>query len=220
MVGVEFNQPAPDETSSRALSFGISIIDPRAWIHLLRLVHYYNYSHVRPRRLADIGPGVRMAPNVSMMNAERIKIGAYSHIGARCSLWAGKSVGRITLGHHALLGPEVFITAANYRLDPGMPIMDQPMDERDVIIGPDVWLGARVVVGAGVENRGRLSRRPLTLSSPDQFRQGRSQAAIRRRSLAGGEIQRPRRRSGKRMSCWAPDRQGGIWHFRRTLTIL
>ena len=148
MAGVQYKQPA---SGNRAISFGASIIDPRAWAHLLRMVHYYNYSHVRPRRLADIGPGVRMAPNVSMMNAERIKIGAYSHIGARCSLWAGNSVGRVTLGHHALLGPEVFITAANYRLEPGTPIMDQPMDERDVVIGADVWLGARVVVGAGVE---------------------------------------------------------------------
>jgi acetyltransferase-like isoleucine patch superfamily enzyme len=148
MASVQEKQPA---SGNRALSFGASIIDPRAWAHLLRMVHYYNYSHVRPRRLADIGPGVRMAPNVSMMNAERIKIGAYSHIGARCSLWAGNSTGRVTLGHHALLGPEVFITAANYRLEPGTPIMDQPMDERDVVIGADVWLGARVVVGAGVE---------------------------------------------------------------------
>jgi acetyltransferase-like isoleucine patch superfamily enzyme len=151
MAGDESNQPASPKGRNRARSFGMSIVDPRAWAHLLRMVHYYNYSHVQPRRLADIGPGVLMAPNVSMMNAERIKIGAYSHIGARCSLWAGKSVGRITLGHHALLGPEVFITAANYRLEPGTPIMDQPMDESDVVIGPDVWLGARVVVGAGVE---------------------------------------------------------------------
>jgi acetyltransferase-like isoleucine patch superfamily enzyme len=151
MAGDESNQPASRRGGNRALAFGRSIVDPRAWIHLLRLVHHYNYSHVRPRRLADIGPGVRMAPNVSMMNPERITIGAYSHIGARCSLWAGHSVGRITLGHNALLGPEVFITAANYRLEPGTPIMDQPMDERDVVIGPDVWLGARVVVGAGVE---------------------------------------------------------------------
>jgi acetyltransferase-like isoleucine patch superfamily enzyme len=151
MAGVESKQPAAGAESSRALSFGMSLVDPRAWAHLLRMVHYYNYSHVQPRRLADIGPGVRMAPNVSMMNAERIKIGAYSHIGARCSLWAGKTAGRVILGHHALLGPEVFITAANYRLEPGTPIMDQPMDERDVVIGADVWLGARVVVGAGVE---------------------------------------------------------------------
>jgi acetyltransferase-like isoleucine patch superfamily enzyme len=151
MTGVESKQPAPRGRSNRALSFGMSIIDPRAWAHLLRMVHYYNYSHVQPRRLADIGRGVVMAPNVSMMNAERIKIGAYSHIGARCSLWAGKTAARITLGHHALLGPDVFITVASYGLEPGTPIMDQPMIESDVIIGADVWLGARVVVGAGVE---------------------------------------------------------------------
>jgi acetyltransferase-like isoleucine patch superfamily enzyme len=141
----------PPRKKSRALAFGVSLVDPRAWFQVLRMVHYYNYSHVRPRRLADIGPGVRMAPNVSLANGERIKIGAYSHIGARCSIWAGDSVGRITLGRHALLGPEVFITASNYQTEPGTPVMDQPRVERDVIIGDDVWLGARVMVVAGVE---------------------------------------------------------------------
>jgi acetyltransferase-like isoleucine patch superfamily enzyme len=117
----------------------------------LRIVHYYNYSHVRPRRLADIGPGVRMAPNVSLANGERIKIGAFSHIGAHCSIWAGDSVGRVTLGRHVLLGPEVFITASNYETEPGTPVMDQPKVERDVVVGDDGWLGARVMVVAGVE---------------------------------------------------------------------
>ena len=92
-----------------------------------------------------------MAPNVSLRNGERIKIGAYAHIGSHCSLWAGDSVGRITLGRHALLGPEVFITASNYETEPGTPVMDQPKRERDVVIGDDVWLGARVVVVPGVE---------------------------------------------------------------------
>jgi acetyltransferase-like isoleucine patch superfamily enzyme len=141
----------PSRKKSRAMEFGLSLIDPRAWFQLFRLVHYYNYNHVRPRRLADIGPGVRMAPNVSLRNGERIKIGAYSHIGGRCSIWAGDSVGRITLGRHALLGPEVFITASNYQTKPGTPVMDQPRLERDVVIGDDVWLGARVVVVPGVE---------------------------------------------------------------------
>jgi acetyltransferase-like isoleucine patch superfamily enzyme len=136
---------------NRALGFGLSLVDPRAWFQLFRLLHYYNYTHVRPRRLADIGPGVRMAPNASLRNGERIKIGAYSHIGSHCSIWAGDSVGRVTLGHHALLGPEVFITASNYQTEPGTPVMDQPKLERDVVIGDDVWLGARVMVVAGVE---------------------------------------------------------------------
>jgi acetyltransferase-like isoleucine patch superfamily enzyme len=141
----------PPRKKSRAMEFCLSLVDPRAWFQLFRLLHFYNYDHVGPRRLADIGPGVRMAPNVSLRNGERIKIGAYSHIGGRCSIWAGDSVGRITLGRHALLGPEVFITASNYQTKPGTPVMDQPKLERDVIIGDDVWLGARVIVVAGVE---------------------------------------------------------------------
>ena len=85
--------PVSPRKKSRALGFGLSLVDPRAWLQLFRLVHYYNYNHVRPRRAADIGPGVRMAPNVSLRNGERIKIGAYARIGSHCSLWAGDSVG-------------------------------------------------------------------------------------------------------------------------------
>jgi acetyltransferase-like isoleucine patch superfamily enzyme len=133
------------------MGFGLSLVDPRAWFQLLRLVHYYNYDHVRPRRLANIRPGVRMAPNVSLRNGERINIGAYSHISAHCWIWAGDSVGRITIGRHVLLGPEVFITASDYQTEAGTPVMDQPKLERDVVIGDDVWLGAKVMVVPGVE---------------------------------------------------------------------
>jgi acetyltransferase-like isoleucine patch superfamily enzyme len=136
---------------SRAMEFGLSLVDPRAWFQLFRMLHFYNYDHVAPRRSADIGPNVRMSPNVSLRNGARIKIGAYSHIGSRCSIWAGDSVGRVSLGRHALLGPEVFITASNYQIKPGTPVMDQPKLERDVVIGDDVWLGARVIVLPGVE---------------------------------------------------------------------
>jgi acetyltransferase-like isoleucine patch superfamily enzyme len=130
--------------------FLASVADPRAWLHLVRLVHYYNYTHVAERRRVTLGREVKLAPNVSFANGDRIKIGDYAHVGARCSLWAGDTTGRITLGEHALLGPEVFITASNYQTTPGIPIMHQPRDEQDVIIGDDVWLGARAIVVAGV----------------------------------------------------------------------
>jgi acetyltransferase-like isoleucine patch superfamily enzyme len=136
---------------TRALGFGLSLVDPRAWFHLFRLVHFYNYDHITPLRLADIGPGVRMAPNVSLRNGERIKIGAHSRISAHCSIWAGDSVGRITVGRHALLAPQVFITASSYHTESGMLVMDQPKFERDVVIGDDVWLGTLVTVVPGVE---------------------------------------------------------------------
>jgi acetyltransferase-like isoleucine patch superfamily enzyme len=135
---------------ARAQRLVTSVLDPRPWLHLVRLVHYVNYSHVSQVRQARIGAGVVMAPNVSLRFGERVEIGARAHVGERCALWAGKSSGRILLGEDALLGPEVYITASNYRTAPGPPIMTQPRDEADVVIGRDVWLGARVIVLPGV----------------------------------------------------------------------
>jgi acetyltransferase-like isoleucine patch superfamily enzyme len=135
----------------RLMGFLASVLDPRPYVHLFRLVHYYNYSHVRQRRRLTLAAGVRMAPNVSLRNGERISIGAGSHIGERCSLWAGSSHGRIVIGHHSLFGPEVFVTASNYEFgDRSRPVMDQPRVERDVTIGGSTWLGRGAVVLPGV----------------------------------------------------------------------
>lgn len=127
-----------------------SLFDPRSWLQLLRLLHYWNYAHVTPRRRARVGPGVAMAPNVSLRYGERIEIGARAHIGEGCALWAGSSTGRIVIGEDALFGPQVFVTASDYLYEPGTPVMQQPPRERDVVIGRDVWLGARAIVLADV----------------------------------------------------------------------
>ena len=54
------------------------------------------------------------------------------------------------IGDDCLFGPEVMITAADYRFNDGSPVTRQKMDEGDIIIGRDVWLGARVVILSGV----------------------------------------------------------------------
>jgi acetyltransferase-like isoleucine patch superfamily enzyme len=128
-----------------------SLVDPGTYFQAVRLLHYYGYSHVRPRRKLEMGPGSTIGPNVSMANAERITIGADTKVGEHAYLWAGASTGRITIGHHCRLGPEVFITASDYGLMPDESIAHQERNERDVVIGDDVWLGVRVFVGAGVE---------------------------------------------------------------------
>ena len=127
-----------------------SLVDPRSYLQLVRILHYYSYTHARERGKIRMGKGVRFAPNVSIANGERIEIGAYAHIGERCHLWAGDSTGRIRIGEYALFGPEVFLTASNYDFRAGAPVMHQPHLEQDIVIGRDVWLGARVMVVAGV----------------------------------------------------------------------
>ena len=128
-----------------------SALDPRPYLHLLRLVHYYNYAHVRQIREAAIGVGAAVAPNVSLRNGSRVVVGAHSHVGERTRLWAGDRSGRIVLDEHVLIGPGVMITASNYEYsDRSTPIMHQPRREADVHIERDVWLGADVVVLPGV----------------------------------------------------------------------
>lgn len=135
---------------TRALAGAASMLDPRALLHGLRLIHYYNYTHVAQVRLLDRGDKVRLAPNVSFANAERIRIGDRVQIGARCTLWAGDHGGRISIGADTTFGPDCLVTASNYGTAAGMKVVEQPKDERDVTIGADVWLGAKVVVTAGV----------------------------------------------------------------------
>lgn len=127
-----------------------SILDPRIYLHAFRLLHFYGYAHVRQVPLLTRGSRVTFAPNVSFRNAERIEIGAGTHIGEYSTIWAGNATGRVTLGEKCLLAPRVTLTASNYAIVRGIPVMDQPKIERDITIGPGVWLGADTVVLAGV----------------------------------------------------------------------
>ena len=138
------------EMVHKLFGFFLSILDPRSYFHAVRLIHYYGYSHVRERRRMEMGEHSRMAPNVSIRNGGRIRIGRDCHVGERCYLWAGDNSGRILLGDSVSLAPEVFITASDYEFIAGVPFRSQPRRERDVWIGNDVWLGVRVVVTAGV----------------------------------------------------------------------
>jgi acetyltransferase-like isoleucine patch superfamily enzyme len=145
--------PAPKKrlTKGQRIVRGLlSAVDPRAYLHLLRMANYYNYTHVAPRRIITCGSGAAISPDVSFSNPERIEIGKNVTIGSRCHLWAGPKTGRIVIGDDCLFGPEVLLTAAGYRFNDGSPVTRQSMDEADVVVGRDVWFGARVIVLPGV----------------------------------------------------------------------
>jgi acetyltransferase-like isoleucine patch superfamily enzyme len=127
-----------------------SLLDVRTYLQGLRIAHFYSYSHVQQVKKLQRGPGVSFAPNVSFRNAERISIGAGSHIGERSVVWAGNTTSRVVFGEKCLLAPGCMLSASNYGVTQGTPVMDQPKQEKDIVLGRDVWLGANVVVTAGV----------------------------------------------------------------------
>jgi acetyltransferase-like isoleucine patch superfamily enzyme len=143
----------PEQRTSSLVRFRramLSMVDFRSYFHVLRLIHFYGYSHVQQRSRMKIGAGSSMAPNTSLRYGNLITIGKDCHIGERCYLWAGPSKGRIIIGDFVSLAPEVFITTSDYQFRAGTPFRQQPQSEKDVTIGSDVWLGVRVIVTAGV----------------------------------------------------------------------
>ncbi|MEI4473713.1 acyltransferase [Frigidibacter sp. MR17.24] len=127
-----------------------SVLAPRLWLHPLRMLHYYGYTHVRPRAAMTVGRDVRIAPNASFAHGERIELGDQVQLGARCALWAGRTTSRIRVGARTTFGPDCFVTAADYGLAAGIPITEQEMVERDITIGADCWIGTKAVITAGV----------------------------------------------------------------------
>lgn len=127
-----------------------STFNPTAWLHLVKIINFYNYTHVQPMKKLSIGSEYRVSPDVNFSYENNIVIGERVSIGSRCFLWAGPSKGRIVIGDDVLFGPEVIVTAANYRFNDGSPVTQQLMDEADVMIGNDVWIGARAIILPGI----------------------------------------------------------------------
>ena len=185
---------------SRAGSFIRSITDLRVYAHAFRLAHFSAYSHVRQVGRLDRGSGVSFAPNVSFRDAERITIGAGTHIGERSVIWAGDSTSSITFGEKCLLAPNVTVTASNYGIEQGIPVMDQQKVERDIVIGRDVWLGAeRRRDGRRHHRRRRGGRRGRGRhEGPPRELHRRGRAGAGHRPATGGRVHGFRRGADSR----------------------
>lgn len=154
--------------SQRLLRLIKSTLDPRAFAHGLKLLNYYNYTHVAELAKIQRGKVSNISPTVSFSNGQNIVLGERVRIGANCTIWAGNGTAKIHIDDDALLGPNVMITTSNYRFNEGAPVNDQAMTERDIYIGKDVWLaygvvvlpgthiGNGAVIGAGAVVRGHI----------------------------------------------------------------
>lgn len=57
---------------------------------------------------------------------------------------------RIEIGRNCMIGPHCYITDANHGTAQGAAVKDQPMETAPIFIEDEVWLGAGVIVLAGV----------------------------------------------------------------------
>ncbi len=82
----------------------------------------------------NLGAGLQMG--------NRSSLGAYSYVG--CS-------GSIRIGNDVMIGPRLTIIAENHNFaDTSLPMSRQGINNRGIVIGNDVWMGACVTILDGV----------------------------------------------------------------------
>jgi acetyltransferase-like isoleucine patch superfamily enzyme len=120
----------------------------KGWIYLLAFISGGNF--LRLARLKKLGKRVKVSPTAFFKFPEQIEIGDDAFINHLCCIWAAPQ-GPIRIGSNVLLGPGVSILASNHGTSASSLIRLQPGEDQPVSIGNDVWLGANVVVTAGVD---------------------------------------------------------------------
>ncbi|MGU3497938.1 acyltransferase [Mycobacterium sp. C31M] len=84
-----------------------------------------------------------------LVNGSNIELGDHVKVSTFSALIAGYDAS-IKIGHYTILGPGVFVVAANHGIaDRHIPIRYQPWKEQSVVIGDDVWVGANAVILPG-----------------------------------------------------------------------
>lgn len=105
------------------------------WIRQQLVKGYLKSCGKKPR----VKKGAEISPNASM--------GSYSELGTRCMVQAN-----VTIGDHVIMGPDVKIYSRNHKADRlDIPIQDQGKHYLTTYIGNDVWIGANVIIVAGVK---------------------------------------------------------------------
>ncbi|TWT89748.1 Maltose O-acetyltransferase [Pseudobythopirellula maris] len=124
------------------------LLSPATWRWQFRLWEYYVKFNMRAiGRLGSIGEGTHIEPTAKLTDPERIFLGKNGHINHMVCLQPGDAV--IRIGDDFLCGPGTMLFATNYTPGPGL-LRESDWSGGDITIGDDVWLGAGVVVTAGV----------------------------------------------------------------------
>lgn len=115
----------------------------------------YVYMNCLGRRGVRLGDNVRIREfgwvqvTSHLTNpGEGLEIGADTYVGPHCILGAG---GGISIGHDVTLGAYVQLLAENHGFaDPNLPINEQGVTRRGIVVEDGCWLGNNTIVLDGV----------------------------------------------------------------------
>jgi len=125
---------------------------PRGVIHLISLARELERLHFGPLRRVMRGRHCVVDRQSWLINGQNIVLGDNVKISAFSAVMAGNTA-TIEIGDNTIIGPGVVIVAFNHGTrDADIPIRFQQWEEskeHSVYIGPNVWIGAGVMVLPG-----------------------------------------------------------------------
>lgn len=120
--------------------------------NFIKLFIYYYVNCIYGRSYVSIGKKSNLHPTVVLRHPSNIIIGHHCLINHNNVLQSGKLNAKIIIGNYVQTGPNVMMFAYNHGTElNGVPMINQPYYESDIIIGDDVWIGAGTVITAGVK---------------------------------------------------------------------
>lgn len=103
---------------------------------------------------AKIGTGSCIHPNVMILRAENLIIGDNSIIGSNSEIF---NYSEVIIGNNVAIGTQFYLNTNNHNVhDQYRPLSYQGGVTKKIIIGDDVWIGARVIVLSGVKIENRI----------------------------------------------------------------
>ena len=151
------------------------IISPHFYKELFRWLVYYIYEHVLPLKNLRVGTNLEIHPTVSLRFENNIHIGNNIVLDMNCCLWASPN-SKITIGDNTGVGPGTVIISSHHSFFSKQSYTDQPLNEKDIVIGKNVWIGANssilagaqigdnVIIGSGVVVTGRVPEDSIVVS--------------------------------------------------------
>jgi maltose O-acetyltransferase len=136
------------------------------WKRAAHLLAYYGFLRYLPRSYApggtawkylrflacrrlfkSCGTNVNVERGAYFGTGEHLEIGDNSGLGVDCWIERG-----VSIGANVMMGPEVIIFTRNHRTArTDVPIREQGYEpQQPVLIGDDVWIGARAIILPGV----------------------------------------------------------------------
>ncbi|WP_457934128.1 acyltransferase [Pseudoalteromonas sp. SCSIO 43210] len=112
------------------------------------------HSFLRPlknlywsRVLGNKGRGVNIMPNVTILEPSQVSVGEKTYIGRGVNIYGG---GGVDIGNNVLIAMDCCIISRNHIIKKNQLVNEQGYEYKNITISDDVWLGAKVILLAGV----------------------------------------------------------------------